>query len=47
MIYFTLPTSAALYVLSSQLDSDTDLASATIVMSTGMSFFSLSVALLL
>ena len=47
MIYFTLPTSAAIYVLSSQLNSDTDLASATIVMSTVLSFFSLSVGLLL
>jgi predicted permease len=47
MIFFTLPTSAAIYVLSSQLNSDTDLASATIVMSTILSFFSLSVGLLL
>ena len=47
MIFFTLPTSAAIYVLSSQLNSDTDLASATIVMSTILSFFSLSIGLLL
>jgi predicted permease len=47
MIYFTLPTSTALYVLSSQLDSDTELASASIALSTLLSFFSLSVGLLL
>jgi predicted permease len=47
MIYFALPTSTALYVLSSQLNSDTELASAAIVLSTILSFFSLSVALLL
>jgi hypothetical protein len=47
MIFFSLPTSAALYVLSSQLNSDTDLASASIALSTILSFFSLSVALLL
>ena len=47
LIYFALPTSPALYILSSQLNSDTDLASASIAMSTMLSFFSLSVALLL
>ncbi len=47
LIYFTLPTSPALYILSSQLNSDTELASATIALSTIMSFFSLSAALLL
>lgn len=47
MIFFTLPTSASIYVLSSQLNSDTELASATIVMSTVLSFVSLSVGLLL
>ena len=47
MIFFTLPTSTALYVLSSQLNSDTELASASIALSTILSFFSLSVALLL
>jgi malonate transporter len=45
MIYFTLPTSTALYVLSSQLSSDTKLASASIALSTILSFFSLSLAL--
>ena len=47
LIYFTLPTSPALYILSSQLNSDTDLASASIAMSTILSFFTLSIALLL
>jgi predicted permease len=47
MIFFALPTSTAMYVLSSQLNSDTDLASASIFMSTILSFFSLSLALLL
>jgi predicted permease len=47
MVFFTLSTSPAIYVLSSQLNSDTQLASATIVLSTILSFFSLSVALLL
>ena len=47
MIFFTLPTSASIYVLSSQLNSDTDLASSAIVLSTLLSFFSLSVGLLL
>jgi predicted permease len=47
MIFFTLPTSASIYVLSSQLNSDTELASATIVTSTILSFFSLSIGLLL
>jgi hypothetical protein len=47
MIFFCLPTSTAIYVLSSQLNSDTVLASAAIVVSTLLSFVSLSVALLL
>lgn len=47
MIFFALPTSTAIYVLSSQLNSDTDLASAAIVLSTVLSFFSLSVALVI
>ena len=46
MIFFTLPTSTAIYVLSSQLNSDTRLASASIVFSTIFSFFSLSIVLL-
>jgi len=47
MILFTLPTSTAMYVLSSQLNSDTDLASANIFLSTILSFFSLSLVLML
>ena len=47
MIYFTLPASASIYVLSAQLNSDTELASAAIVLSTIVSFFSLTVGLLL
>jgi predicted permease len=47
MIFFTLPTSSAIYVLSSQLNSDTELASASIVLSTLMSFVSLSIVLLM
>jgi hypothetical protein len=47
MIYFTLPTSTALYILSSQLSSDTQLASAAIALSTLLSVISLSVALLI
>ena len=47
MIYFALPTSTALYVLSSQLSSDTQLASAAIALSTILSFISLSLALLI
>ena len=47
LIYFALPTSTSLYILSSQLNSDTELASAAIAMSTILSFFSLSAALLI
>jgi predicted permease len=47
IIFFTLPTSTAIYVLSSQLNSDTRLASASIVLSTILSFFSLSIALMM
>ncbi len=47
MIFLCLPTSTAIYVLSSQLNSDTVLASAAIVISTLLSFVSLSIALLL
>jgi predicted permease len=46
MIFFALPTSTAIYVLSSQLNSDTRLASASIVLSTIFSFFSLSIVLM-
>jgi predicted permease len=47
MIFFTLPTSTAMYVLSSQLNSDTNLASASIFLTTILSFFSLSLILML
>lgn len=45
LLFLCLPTSTALYVLSSQLNSDTDLASAAIALSTLMSILSLSAAL--
>jgi predicted permease len=44
-IFFALPTSTAIYVLSAQLSSDTAYASAAIALSTAMSFFSLSFVL--
>lgn len=47
MIFFALPASTAIYVLSSQLNSDTELASSAIVLSTVASSVSLSIALLL
>lgn len=47
MIFFCLPTSTALYVLSAQLNSDLELASTAIMVSTLLSFVSLSVALVL
>jgi predicted permease len=46
MLFFTLPTSPAIIVLSSQLGSDTEFASAAIVLSTLLSFFSMSVVLM-
>lgn len=45
MIYFALPTSPAIYILSSQLNSDLDLAAATIVLSVLLSVVTLSVTL--
>lgn len=47
MIFFCLPTSTAIYVLSAQLNSDTQLASVAIMVSTLLSMVSLSVALVL
>jgi len=47
MVTDCLPTSTTLYVLSAQLNSDTDLASAAIALSTLMSILSLSAALLI
>lgn len=45
MIYFALPTSTAAYILSSQLQSDVDLAAATILLSTLLSIISLSLVM--
>jgi predicted permease len=42
LIFFALPTATSIYVLSSQMNSNTDLASSTIVTSTALSFVSLS-----
>jgi len=47
MIFLALPTATSIYILSSQLNSDTELASAAIVLSTALSFISLSLALLI
>jgi predicted permease len=47
MLFFALPVSTAIYVLSSQMHSDTQLASAIVVLSTLCSFLSLSLVLLL
>nr|WP_320012322.1 AEC family transporter [uncultured Desulfobulbus sp.] len=47
MLFFSLPTSTAIYILSSQLNSDTELASAIIVLSTLLSFISMACILLL
>lgn len=46
MIFFALPTATSVYILSSQLNSDTELASASVVLSTLLSFFSLSAVLI-
>lgn len=45
MLFFALPTSTAIYILSSQLNSDTELASAVIVLSTLLSFVSMALVL--
>lgn len=45
MIYFALPTSTGAYILSSQLQSDVDLAAATILLSTLLSIISLSLVM--
>ena len=47
MLFFALPTSPAIIVLSSQLGSDTQYASAAIVLSTMLSFFSMSAVLMM
>ncbi|MBU2550088.1 MAG: AEC family transporter [Proteobacteria bacterium] len=47
LLYFAMPTSAVAFILSSQLGSDPDLASACTVLSTLLSLVSLSIVLLL
>lgn len=47
MIFFCLPTSTAIYVLSSQMNSDTHLASSAILISTILSFPILTLVLLI
>ncbi len=47
MIFFSLPTSTAIYVLSGQLNSDTELASGAIMISTLLSFIPLTLSLLI
>jgi predicted permease len=47
MIFFALPTSTANYILSSQLNSDVDLAGATVVVSTLLCAVSLSAVLII
>lgn len=47
MLYFALPTSTALYILSAQLKSDTELASTAIALSTLLSFAPMAAVLLL
>jgi len=45
MIFFTLPASTAMYVLAGELDGDTDLASAVIVLTTAVSAIAMSLTL--
>ncbi len=47
MVFFALPTATSAYILSSQMHSDADLASASIVLCTMLSFFTLSLTLML
>jgi predicted permease len=47
MVFFALPTATSIYILSSQLNSDTELASASIMLSTCLSFIPLSIALVI
>jgi len=47
MIFFSLPTSTAIYVLSTQMNSDPDLASSAILLSTILSFPLLTAVLIL
>ena len=45
MLFFALPTATSAYILSSQMNSDADLSGASIVLSTLLSFISLSLSL--
>lgn len=45
MVFFSLPTATSAYILSSQMNSDADLSGASIVLSTLLSFISLSLSL--
>lgn len=47
LIFLAQPTATSIYILSSQLNSDTELASAAIALSTALSFISLSMALII
>lgn len=47
MVYFALPTSPQNYILSSQLNSDVDLATSSILVSTALSILSLSAVLII
>jgi malonate transporter len=47
MLFFTLPTATSAYILSAQMNSDADLSAASIVLSTLLSFLSLSLSLAL
>ncbi|MBU8910864.1 MAG: AEC family transporter [Desulfobacterales bacterium] len=47
MIFFALPTATSIYILSAQMNSDTQLASAAIMLSTLLSFIALSVVVLI
>jgi len=47
MVFFTLPTATSAYILSTQMNSDADLSGASIVLSTLLSFISLSLSLAL
>ncbi|MCF8034255.1 MAG: AEC family transporter [Desulfarculaceae bacterium] len=47
MVFLSLPTATSAYVLSTQMNSDADLAGAAIVLSTLLGFFSLSLVVLL
>lgn len=47
MVFFALPTATSAYILSTQMNSDADLSGASIVLSTLLSFISLSLSLAL